>query len=80
LTSTEDDKEVIEVTVRGGYCDRKTLRQLEMPGDVLVLALRRNGELLVPHGDTGLVCGDRLTLAGSVDHIDSARQMFRAVN
>jgi CPA2 family monovalent cation:H+ antiporter-2 len=80
LTSTEDDKEVIEVSVRGGYCDGKTLRQLEMPGDVLVLALRRNGELLVPHGDTELVCGDRLTLAGSVEPIDSARQMFRTVN
>jgi Trk K+ transport system NAD-binding subunit len=80
LTSTDDDKEVIEVTVRGTHCDGKTLRQLEMPGDVLVLALRRNGELLVPHGDTELMCGDRLTLAGSVDPIDSARQIFWAVN
>lgn len=71
---------MIEVTVSGGYCDGKTLRQLDMPGDVLVLVMRRNGEPLVPHGDTELVCGDRLTLVGSVDPIDSARQMFRAVN
>lgn len=80
LTSTEDDKEMIEVTVRGNLCDGKTIRQLLMPGDVLVLALRRNGELFVPHGDTELLCGDRLTLAGSDDHIESARQMFREMN
>jgi Kef-type K+ transport system membrane component KefB/Trk K+ transport system NAD-binding subunit len=80
LTNTGDDKEMIEVTVRGNLCDGKTLRQLQMPGNVLVLALRRDGELLVPHGDTKLQCGDRLTLAGSDDHIVSARQMFWAVN
>ena len=80
LTSTEDDKEMVEVTVRGDLCDGRTIRQLEMPGDVLILALRRDGELMVPHGDTRLKCGDCLTLAGSDDYIASARQLFWAVN
>jgi Trk K+ transport system NAD-binding subunit len=41
-----------------------------------VLALRRNGELLVPHGNTRVDVGDQLTLVGSLDHVATARQMF----
>jgi len=47
-----------------------------LPGDVLVLAVRRNGELIISHGDTELECGDHLTLAGSLKAIDMACDMF----
>jgi Kef-type K+ transport system membrane component KefB/Trk K+ transport system NAD-binding subunit len=79
LTRADDDKEVVEVLVSDGHCDGKTLYQLKLPGDLLVLALRRNGELLIPHGDTLLNCGDYLTLVGSIEAIDTARQMFTEV-
>jgi Kef-type K+ transport system membrane component KefB/Trk K+ transport system NAD-binding subunit len=79
LTRADDDKEVVEVLVREGYCDGKRLTELGLPGDVLVLALRRNGELTIPHGDTRLNCGDHLTLAGTLDSIESARMMFSEV-
>jgi Trk K+ transport system NAD-binding subunit len=79
LTRVDDEKEVVEVLVSGSHCDGKTLYQLKLPGDLLVLALRRNGELLIPHGDTSLNCGDYLTLVGSIDAIDTARQMFTEV-
>ncbi len=76
LTRTDDDKEVFEVIIGGGGLAGRTLRQLTLPGDVLVLALRRNGDLLVPHGDTRLELDDRLTLAGSVADVVTAQRMF----
>ncbi|HZD56358.1 MAG TPA: monovalent cation:proton antiporter family protein [Anaerolineales bacterium] len=79
LTRVDDDKQVVEVLVGDGQCDGKALYQLKLPGDLLVLALRRNGELLIPHGDTQLNCGDHLTLVGSVESIDTARHMFMEV-
>jgi len=43
---------------------------------VLVLALRRNGELLVPHGNTQIEEHDHLTLAGNAEDIESAGLYF----
>lgn len=76
LTRAHEDKEVSEVEVRTDEHVGRSLRQLALPGDVLVLALRRHDEFLVPRGNTALEAGDRLTLVGSLDHLDQARRMF----
>ncbi len=76
LERTDDDREVAEVIVRDGrYAERK-LAELPLPGDLLVLAVNRHDELLVPHGKTRLQQGDQLTLFGSVEAVAIARQMF----
>lgn len=76
LSRTDDDKEICEVTLSNKAHIGRTIRQLRLPGDVLVLALRRDGELMIPHGDTRLNRNDRLTLVGSLDCIETARQML----
>ncbi len=76
LTRTDDDKEVSEVVVRNRQCAGKLLSEIELPGDLLVVALRRNGELVIPHGDTRLEYGDRLTLVGSIECIEGARRFL----
>lgn len=76
LTRTDDDKEVCEVIVQNPVFLDKPLRQLEFPGDLLVLAVRREGELVVPHGDTRLTAGDQITLVGSCNCVDVSRQML----
>ncbi len=78
LTRTDDNKEVFEVAVNNHACVGRSLREMSLPGDVLVLALRRNGELIVPHGNTQVESGDHLTLFGSLDSIDFARKWFGA--
>jgi Kef-type K+ transport system membrane component KefB/Trk K+ transport system NAD-binding subunit len=76
LTRTDDNKRVDEIVVSDGEWTGKRLRQVRLPGDVLVVALRRHDELLLPHGNTQLQAGDRLTLAGSTDAVALAREMF----
>jgi CPA2 family monovalent cation:H+ antiporter-2 len=76
LTRTDDSKEVSEVVVRNPQVVAKALRQVHLPGDLLVLALRRQGELLVPHGNTRLEEGDHLTLVGSMEFIEEGQRLF----
>ncbi|HSO28025.1 MAG TPA: cation:proton antiporter, partial [Anaerolineales bacterium] len=78
LTRSEDGKEVVEVEVHNHQYVLRRLREINLPGDVLILAVRRNGELLVPHGETLIERFDHLTLAGSLDSIEEARQAISA--
>jgi len=76
LTRTDDNKEIYEVRIENIDCADKTLRQLQLPGDTLALAIRRNGELIVPHGYTQVECGDYLTLISSMEYVEHGRQLF----
>lgn len=67
LTSTDDERKVIEVTLENRTLVGVLVRNLRLPGDYLVLSIRRRGELIVPHGSTMLQFGDRLTILGDND-------------
>jgi len=76
LTRTDDNKEVSEVWVHNHDYGDKALRELMLPGDVLILSIRRDGEFIVPRGNTQLEYGDHLTLVGTFDHLHAARALF----
>ena len=67
------DERFVSVEVRdhgptAGWVDRQ-LRDLAFPGDTLVALVRRNGRSLIPHGDTTLRRGDRVTVVGRPDDV-----------
>ena len=72
LTNHADGVEVREVELRATQLASKRLRDVRLPGDALVLGLRRNGEVLVPHGNTELQNGDLLMLVGHSDTLQDA--------
>lgn len=76
LTRTNDNKEVHEVYLRNRELNEKMLHDITLPGDVHLLAIQRDGEIILPMGQTRLVSGDRITLAGSLDYLDDALRMF----
>ena len=76
LTRTDDNKEVSEVLLHNHDYGDKALRELQLPGDVLILSIRRAGEFIVPRGNTQLEYGDHLTLVGTFDHLHEARALF----
>jgi Kef-type K+ transport system membrane component KefB/Trk K+ transport system NAD-binding subunit len=53
------------------------LRQLRLPGDVLILSLQRDQSMIVPHGDTVLQIGDRIGLIGSPGALAQALSLLR---
>jgi Trk K+ transport system NAD-binding subunit len=75
LTRTDDDREVCEVLVHNNNFLDQPLRDLDFPEDLMVLAVRRDGQLIVPHGDTRLESGDLLTLLGPYECVEKTRMM-----
>jgi Trk K+ transport system NAD-binding subunit len=69
LTNHADGVEVREVELNNARFDGRPVRQIRLPGDALILAIRRNGEVLVPHGNTRLRQGDLLMLVGHQDSL-----------
>lgn len=79
LTRTDDNKEVGEVVVYEPNFYDKALREIDLPGDVLILSIRRSGEFIVPRGHTQLEQGDHLTLVGGFEHLQEARTLFSGI-
>ncbi|MEA3335699.1 MAG: monovalent cation:proton antiporter family protein [Chloroflexota bacterium] len=77
LTAMDDDKDVVEIELRNPRCDGIMIRDMRLPGDVLVLAIRRRGELFVPHGDNRLMNGDHVTLLGTGEAVEEAVHLLQ---
>lgn len=67
ITSTDDNQDLREYVLNNSSLYGKRLMDLKMPGNLLVLAIRRGDELIVPHGTTKLTARDRLTVMGEID-------------
>ncbi len=76
LTSTSDQRDIAEVRLRNPFLVGKRLRDLQLPGDYLVLSIRRRNELLIPHGNTILEYDDRLSLLGDLARLDESRTLL----
>ena len=76
LTRTNDDKEVREIVVRNPDFVGRALKALNLPGDLLIMAVRRGDQLLVPKGSTVLALGDQITVVGSWDFVEASRELL----
>ncbi len=76
LTSTSDDRDVREVTVRNTQISGRSIRNLGLPGEVLVLSIRRGEEFIIPHGNVELELLDRLTLLGCHPDLAESERIF----
>jgi len=74
MTSTTDDRDLREMILMNPDLHGRRLNEVRFPGDLLVLAIRRNDEVIVPHGTTRLAMGDHLTILGDLDVIRAAEE------
>jgi Kef-type K+ transport system membrane component KefB/Trk K+ transport system NAD-binding subunit len=72
LTNPAEDVTVIETVLTNPLLDGQSLRHIRIPGDALVIGLRRDGDVFVPHGDTVLCQGDVLMLVGHPEGLQQA--------
>jgi Kef-type K+ transport system membrane component KefB/Trk K+ transport system NAD-binding subunit len=72
LTEHDDGQDVREVSVRRLPAAGLPIRHLGLPGNLLILSVRRNGELIIPHGNTRIEPGDQLTILGDIATLDEA--------
>jgi trk system potassium uptake protein TrkA len=50
----------------------KTLRELDLPGRVLIIAIERNSDIIIPVEETKLAANDSITVLARKDRIDKA--------
>lgn len=53
----------------------KEIKDIKLPGDSLIAIVERGGELVIPHGDTVIREGDKISVVGSIDAIDQVKQL-----
>jgi len=78
LTSTTDQQDIREFQLGNSALDGKRVRHLQFSGDLLIVSISRDGELLIPHGNMRVQLGDQMTVLGSLEALDDARTLLGA--
>lgn len=72
----EKEKEVIEFELRNPDLHGKAIRDLSLPLDVLILSVKRHGQMIMSHGYTTLEIGDWITAVGSKASLEQIMLRF----
>jgi len=76
MTSTEDQRDLREFILYNSALHGNRLMDLKLPASILVLAIRRAEEVIVPHGTTKLETGDHLTVLGDIEALSSVGELL----
>ncbi len=79
LLGMDSNQELIDVEMNNPDLDGATLRDLNLPLDVLILSARRDGNTIITmRGYTELKIGDRVTMVGPPEKLDEVALRFEA--
>ncbi len=76
LTTASESRTIMELGVFRAGTVGKAIRDLKLPGDLLVLAISRNGSLIIPRGGTTLDLYDRVTVLGSHEDLHDIKVLL----
>ncbi len=69
--------EMIEFQVmEGSKADGKTVAELNLPQNIVIASIYRNGHIEIPRGDTVLRAGDRVSIVGKTEDIEMLKGVF----
>lgn len=69
LSGHEDEIQVVDVWLTNPDYDGLLIKEFKLPGDGLIVHIKRGDEALVPHGDTELKLYDHITIAATGDFV-----------
>jgi Trk K+ transport system NAD-binding subunit len=58
--------------------DQQDIRELQLTGDLLIVSISREGELLIPHGNMRVQLGDHMTVLGNLEALDNVQALLGA--
>lgn len=76
LVETFDRFSIEEVTLSNNSLDSKQLKDVPIHKDGFLILIKRQDDMLMPHGDTYLRLGDLITIFGTDTAIDSIKEKF----
>ena len=65
LLGMESDQDTVDIQVLNPDFQGLSIRNLRLPSDIIILSVKRRGNLIISHGYTRLRVGDSLTMVGS---------------
>ncbi len=68
--------DIIEIPVKNPELIGKSVRELHLPADVLIVLVRRGDSTLIPHGDLVIDSKDYVTIMGARDAVRKAVDLF----
>ena len=76
ILGEDDNKTMVDVKVQDRNLHGIALRDLRLPPDVLILSVKRKGQMLISHGYTRLRRGDIVTMVGSTESLEDLSLQF----
>ncbi len=76
ILGKEDKNAIVDIRIRDKSLHGIALRDLRLPPDTLILAVKRKGQMLISHGYTRLRRGDIVTVVGSMDSLEDLSLQF----
>lgn len=76
LLGLQKDQDTWDVEVLNPNLHGLFLRDLRLPPDVIILSIKRSGQMIISHGYTRLRLGDVVTLVGSIESLENVSLRF----
>jgi len=76
LLGTEENQITVDIEITNKDIHGLVLRELQLPCDVLILSIKRKGNVVLSHGYTRLRLGDIITVVGSNESLDKVALRF----
>ena len=76
LLGMQKDQDTLDLEVFNPNLFGLSLRDLRLPADIIILSIKRKGQMIISHGYTRLRKGDIVTVVGSNEGLDKMTLMF----
>lgn len=73
----EQEGHIKEIKIRNRKYEGMALRHLPLLGNILILQIIRDNEVIIPHGDTKLMFGDKILINGDESQINAFEREMR---
>lgn len=77
MCEVSEEGDIMEVEVSNKRVIGKAIKDIALPGDSLLVMVRRKGKSLIAHGETRLQDGDEVTIIGKTGAVREAANMIR---
>jgi len=71
LLGMDDGQDSLDIEITNKDIHGMRLRELRLPSDIIILSVKRKGQIIISHGYTRLRLGDVITLVGSEKSLEN---------
>lgn len=76
LLGMDEGQDTMDIDIKNKDIHGLRIRELRLPTDIIILSIKRGGQLLMTHGYTRLRIGDIITLVGSPQSLEDIKFKF----